>query len=89
MLAEHKTEVLVALAATPDVSRIAPLADSDPGLDQPCAARRGRVVVLDNGALLDFCYRCGRFGAFGYGVHLRGGQFGRWYCGEHRPRGCQ
>ena len=66
--------------------RIAPLAEGEPGLERPCAARRGRLQELpDNGALLHFCYRCGRFAAFGYGVRLRAGQLGRWYCGEHRP----
>jgi hypothetical protein len=42
--------------------------------------------MLDSGAFLHFCCRCGRFGAFGYGVRLRTGQPGRWFCGEHRPR---
>lgn len=56
----------------------------EPGLEQPCAARRGRVQVLD-GLFLHFCCQCGRFGAFGHGVRLREGRFGRWYCGEHRP----
>jgi len=27
----------------------------------------------------------GAFGAFGYGVSLRAGRLGRWYCAEHRP----
>jgi hypothetical protein len=56
----------------------------EPGLEQPCAARRGRVQELE-GAFLHFCCRCGRFAAFGYGVRLRARQLGRWYCGEHRP----
>jgi hypothetical protein len=93
LLAQHKREVLAALAG---IARAKPLAPSrwfervipsgagEPGLDQPCAARRGRVQVLD-GAFLHFCCRCGRFAAFGYGVRLRAGQLGRWYCGAHRP----
>jgi hypothetical protein len=64
--------------------RVMPIADGEPGLEQPCAARRGRVQVLD-GAFLHFCVECGRFAAFGCGVRLRAGQLGRWYCGEHRP----
>jgi hypothetical protein len=65
--------------------RLASRVAGDPGLEQPCAARRGRVQELER-AFLHFCCRCGRFGAFGHGVRLREGQFGRWYCGEHRPR---
>jgi hypothetical protein len=65
--------------------RVASVTDGEPGLEQPCAARRGRVQEL-NGAFLHFCYRCGRFAAFGYDVQLRAGRLGRWYCGEHRPR---
>jgi hypothetical protein len=65
----------------------APVPRSDePGLQQPCAGRRGRVGVID-GAFLHFCVECGRFAAFGYGVRLGAGRFGKWYCGEHRPRG--
>ncbi len=75
-----------ALAVTPGLARVVPLADGEPGLEQPCAARRGRVQELpDNGTFLHFCCRCGRFAAFGYGVRLRAGRLGRWYCGEHRP----
>ena len=42
----------------------------EPGLEEPCAARRGRVQEI-NGALLHFCVECGRFGAFGYDINLR------------------
>jgi hypothetical protein len=59
-------------------------ANGEPSLEQPCAARRGRVQELD-GAFLHFCTVCGRFGAFGYGVHLGSGKLGRWYCAAHRP----
>ena len=86
LLAEHKAEVLAALAPIPGFARVVPLADDEPALEQPCAARRGRMQELDY-AFLHFCCRCGRFAAFGYGVRLRAGQLGRWYCGEHRPRG--
>lgn len=76
-----------ALAATPDFARVMPIAEGEPSLQQSCAARRGRVQELpDNGAFLHFCCRCGRFGAFGYGVRLGTGQLGHWYCGEHRPK---
>lgn len=71
--------------AVPRSVRVVAVANGEPGLEQPCAARRGRAQVLDN-AFLHFCCRCGRFAAFGYGVHLRAGQLGRWYCGENRPR---
>jgi hypothetical protein len=90
---EAKPELLALLHQAPfdalaSYGRIAALANGEPGLERPYAARRGRVRELpDNGALLHFCCRCGRFGAFGYGVHLRAGRLGTWYCGEHRPEG--
>jgi hypothetical protein len=31
-----------------------------------------------------YCH-CGKWGAFGYGVSLRQGKLGQWYCAEHRP----
>jgi hypothetical protein len=52
-------------------------------LDQPCPARRGRVEEQPN--VQHFCAECGRWAAFGFGVSLRKGQLGRWYCAEHRP----
>jgi len=96
LLAQHKAEVMAALATTaheaklltpsPQFERVAVLAEDEPRLEMPCAGRRGRVQELDR-AFLHFCCRCGRFAAFGYGVHLRGGHLGRWYCGAHRPHG--
>jgi hypothetical protein len=65
-------------------THVVQMPDGEPGLDHPCAARRGQLQEL-NGAFLHFCCQCGRFGAFGYGVRLRAGRFGSWYCGEHRP----
>jgi hypothetical protein len=89
LLAEHKAALLEALmtyaASTSSWFRRAiPAADGEPGLEQPCAARRGRVQELDR-AFLHFCLVCGAFGAFGYGVSLRAGRLGRWYCAAHRP----
>lgn len=94
LLAAHKAEVLAALAAAADevgllappplFRRVTQPAEDEPGLEQPCAARRGRTQGLD-GAFLHFCVECGAFGAFGYGVSLRAGRLGRWYCAEHRP----
>jgi hypothetical protein len=83
-----KAELLALLTVTPGFARVVPLADGEPGMDEPCAARRGRVQML-GGAFLHFCVKCGRFAAFGYGVRLREGRHGRWYCGEHRPGGCR
>jgi len=74
------------LARTPISESVTDSAEGEPGLEQPCAARRGRVQEKD-GVFLHFCVECGRFGLFGYGVRLRAGQLGRWYCREHRPRG--
>ena len=72
-------------AGLPSV-RVVPFADDEPGLEQPCATRRGQVKVL-GGTFLHFCTTCGAFGAFGYGVSLLAGRRGRWYCGTHRPQG--
>jgi hypothetical protein len=53
-------------------------------LDEPNAARRGQVNEID-GRFEHFCMECGRCAPFGYGVRLRMGQLGRWYCALHRP----
>jgi hypothetical protein len=96
LLPEHKAEVLRALAASasPAVrsdakppSRQSTVPVGEPGLRQPCAARRGRVEELPDGSLLHFCTKCGAWGAFGYGVNMRGGRQGRWFCAAHRPQG--
>jgi hypothetical protein len=58
--------------------------DGEPGFDQPCDTRRGRVEERPDG-FLHFCLVCGRWGAFGYGVSLRRGRLGHWYCAAHRP----
>jgi hypothetical protein len=34
--------------------------DDEPGLEQPCASRRGRIIEIDR-AFLHFCVRCGAF----------------------------
>jgi hypothetical protein len=60
-------------------------AEGEPGFELPCAARRGRVLDLD-GVFAHFCAECGRWGAYGYGVNLRAGRLGRWYCAAHRPK---
>jgi hypothetical protein len=60
------------------------LPSGEPPLSEPCAARRGRVEQT-NSTTVRFCVVCGRIALFGYGVRLRVGQLGRWYCGEHRP----
>ena len=57
----------------------------EPEFEQPCVTRRGRVEVRPDGVFLHFCAECGAWGAFGYGVLLRAGRTGRWYCGKHRP----
>ena len=95
LLSRHKAEVLAALAATanevgllappPLFGRVTQPAEGEPGLEQPCAARRGQTQEVE-GAFLHFCVECGAFGAFGYGVSLGAGRLGRWYCREHRPQ---
>jgi hypothetical protein len=96
LLPENKAEVLAALANTANdaellvpsfqSARVIPSIEGEPGLELPCAARRGRVQELER-VFLHFCAECGAYGAFGYGVKLRAGQLGRWYCAAHRPLG--
>ena len=91
-LSRNKAEVLALLRATADVNEpLTPTPSSltsaprpEPGLEEPCAARRGRVQEI-NGVLHHFCVECGRLGPFGYGVNLRAGRLGRGYCREHWP----
>jgi hypothetical protein len=80
-------------AAAPEAELIAPStwfecvarpAEGEPGFEHPCAARRGRVGDR-NGVFVHFCIECGRWGAYGYGVSVRAGRLGRWYCAAHRP----
>jgi hypothetical protein len=98
LLSRHKDEVLALIAAreyesneskllTPWVQfkEVTQSAEDELGFEQPCAARRGRVEQSGR-VLLHFCVECGRFGLWGFGVHLREGQVGRWYCYEHRPQ---
>jgi hypothetical protein len=59
-------------------------ADGEPSFGKPYATRCGRVEERD-GLVLHFCVECGAWGAFGYGVKLRAGELGRWYCAAHRP----
>jgi hypothetical protein len=47
--------------------------------------RRGRVGYDKEGRFLHYCVVCGEWGAFGYGVFLRRGQPGKWFCGNHKP----
>ena len=84
LLAEHKAEVLAALAMP---GAVALPYDDEPGSEHLCVARRGLVEVRANGLFLHYCVVCGRWGGFGCGVNLRGGRPGRWYCAAHRPKG--
>jgi hypothetical protein len=96
-LAEDKAEILPAVAdiaseadplsPSPRFERVIPPADGELGLEQPSAARRGRVEKLSNDLYLHFCAECGAWGAFGYGVNFRVGRLGRWYCAAQRPQG--
>ncbi len=94
LLAEHKAEVLAALADTAELLAPSPWfertispVEGEPGIEQPCVSRRGRVESWPGRMLLHFCAVCGAWGAFGYGVNLRTGRLGRWYCVAHRPPG--
>lgn len=74
------------VAPSPWFERVAPPTDGERGFEKPCAARRGRVEERD-GVFGHFCVECGRWGAYGYGVNVRAGRLGRWYCAAHRPQG--
>jgi hypothetical protein len=82
LLAEHKTEVLAALALP---GAVALPYEDELGSEHPCIARRGRVEVRTASMFLHYCVVCGRWGGFGCGVNLRAGRLGRWYCATHRP----
>jgi hypothetical protein len=97
LLVGDKADMLPALADTPREAdllspspwfeRVIPAADGELGLERPSAARRGRVEKLSSHMYLHFCSECGAWAAFGYGVNLRAGRLGRWYCAAHRPQG--
>jgi hypothetical protein len=74
------------IAPSPWFECVARPGEGEPGLEHPCPARRGRVGEED-GVFVHFCAECGRWGAYGYGVNLRAGRLGHWYCAEHRPKG--
>jgi hypothetical protein len=46
----------------------------------------GFVGYNKDGHFVHYC-ACGKWGDFGYDVHLLKGQLGKWYCREHRPVG--
>ena len=68
------------------VERIAVPASSEPGFSEPWPPRRGRIESQGN-TLLHFCCVCGAWGSYGFGVNLRGGRMGRWFCAAHRAHG--
>jgi hypothetical protein len=98
--AARRAQALVAVSAEPmeqagqSILQAVPQIDALPStpeaavpntsLDEPNAARCGQVNEVD-GRFEHFCMECGRFAHFGYGVRLRMGQLGRWYCALHRP----
>ena len=97
LLSRHKADIIALLAivafesnhfstraSVPKSESAGEFPVAEPGLEEPCATRRG-LMVQENGVLLHFCVECGRFGRFGVGVSLRHGRMGRWYCGKHRP----
>jgi hypothetical protein len=74
------------VAPSPWFERVAPPFGGEPLFEKPFAARCGRVEAR-GGVFLHFCPECGAWGAYGYGVNLGAGRFGRWYCAAHRPQG--
>ncbi len=91
--AARRADALARVSSEPKERQPTPLAPLVPGpavasassSDEPNAARRGQVSEID-GRLEHFCVECGRLAPFGYGVRLRMGQLGRWYCAAHRPQ---
>ena len=95
LLSRHKDEIVAWLSAVDDEKEeskpivqtcqaddVVQQPKDEPEIEAPCASRRGRVKET-GGRLLHFCSVCGRFGSFGWGVRLRAGHIGRWYCYEH------
>jgi hypothetical protein len=68
------------------VERMALPASSEPGFSEPWPPRRGRIE-WQGSTLLHFCSVCGAWGSYGFGVNLRGGRMGRWFCAAHRAQG--
>jgi hypothetical protein len=68
------------------MERIALPASSEPGFSEPWPPRRGRIEWQGN-TLLHFCSVCGAWGSYGFGVNLRTGRMGQWFCAAHRPQG--
>ena len=86
LLSRHKADIIALLAIVAfernhfGIRALVPTSESigefpvaEPGLEEPCAIRRG-LMVAENGVLLHFCVECGRFGRFGVGVSLRQGR---------------
>jgi len=44
----------------------------------------GFVGYDRNGMFIHYCH-CGKDAGHGYGVSLRKGQLGTWYCNDHKP----
>jgi hypothetical protein len=55
-------------------------------LSPPEQRAPGFVGYSKDGHFVHYCH-CGKEASFGYGVSVRQGQFGKWYCREHRPVG--
>ena len=68
---------------TEERKAIALPASSEPGFSEPWPPRRGRIESEGN-MLLHFCSVCGAWGSYGFGVDLREGRMGRWFCAAHR-----
>jgi hypothetical protein len=68
------------------VERIAVPASNEPGFPEPWPPRRGRIESQGN-TLLHFCCVCGAWGTYCFGVNLREGRMGRWFCAAHRSHG--
>ena len=81
---EHASSAAI-IAPGKWAERIVLLASSEPKFSEPWPPRRGRIE-WQRDMLLHFCSVCGAWGSYGFGVNLRAGRMGRWFCAVHRPQ---
>jgi hypothetical protein len=75
------------------LATLAGLADGQPHIEDsghqkpiaPSHRSEGPRVIDASEADEYFCEECGAQASFGYGVSVKNGWRGRWFCGPHRP----
>ena len=61
-----------------------PTPDELPTLRKGEAPPPGFVGYSHDGHFIHYCH-CGKEGPFGFGYFPKKGQFGNWFCREHKP----